>query len=96
LDLLTPDTQYSKLQAIQHYRYSHNLQVTVTQTSVLSLLHSPLTVSWQRIHNSLTYEVFFAQPNFFLAIICLTVKEPDIISALKLGIAGYSETFVTT
>jgi hypothetical protein len=38
-----------------------------TQTSVLSLLHSPLVVSWQRIHNSLTvtaphYEVFFAQP----------------------------------
>jgi hypothetical protein len=29
------------------------LCVSVTHTSVLSLLHSPSVVSWQRIHNSL-------------------------------------------
>jgi hypothetical protein len=29
--------------------YDYILQITDTQTSVLSLLHSPLTVSWQRI-----------------------------------------------
>jgi hypothetical protein len=52
LDLLTPYSHTSELQAIQ--RYSHTLQVTVTHTSVLSLLHSPLVVSWQRIHNGFT------------------------------------------
>jgi hypothetical protein len=30
------------------------IQVTVTHTSVLSLLHSPLVVSWQRFHDNLT------------------------------------------
>jgi hypothetical protein len=30
------------------------LHFTVTHSSVLSLLHSPLVVFWQRIHNSLT------------------------------------------
>jgi hypothetical protein len=39
---------------LQRYRYSHTLQATVTHTSVFSLLHSPLVVSWQRIHNTLT------------------------------------------
>jgi hypothetical protein len=37
---------------LRSYRYSHNLQVTVTHTSVLSLLHSPLVFSWQRIYKS--------------------------------------------
>jgi hypothetical protein len=37
---------------LQQCRYSHTSQVTVTHTSVLSLLHSPLVVSWQRIHKS--------------------------------------------
>jgi hypothetical protein len=54
LDLLIPYTLHLELQAIKRCCYSHTLQVTVTHTSVLSLLQSPLVVSWQRIHNSRT------------------------------------------
>jgi hypothetical protein len=50
--LYTPHgTTYMQL---QRYRYSHSLQITVTRTSFLSLLHCPLVISWQRIYNSLT------------------------------------------
>jgi hypothetical protein len=45
LDLLAAYRSYYK----HHYRYFHNLQFTATHTIVLSLLHSPLSVSWQRI-----------------------------------------------
>jgi hypothetical protein len=37
---------------LQHYCYSHSLQVT--RTSVLRLLCCPLVVSWKWIHNSVT------------------------------------------
>jgi hypothetical protein len=72
IEFITPYTHHSELQAIQRYRW-FIFYSSLLHTSVLSLLHSPLVVSWQRIHNNLTvtvanYEVFFAQPNFFLAI----------------------------
>jgi hypothetical protein len=61
-------------------------QFTVKHTSALTLLHSPLIVSWQRIHNCLTltaahYEMFSAQPHSFLAIIhkLPTPKTPSIL-----------------
>jgi hypothetical protein len=77
-DLLTPHTHHSELLAITalllfpHYTVYH-----YTNTSILSLLHSPLVVSWQRIHNSLTvitYEVFFAQPNSLIVSILRTTN----------------------
>jgi hypothetical protein len=48
LDLLTPYAHHSELQAINYRAIAdlHILQFTVTYTSVLSLLHSPLAVSW--------------------------------------------------
>jgi hypothetical protein len=61
------DTLYTPLGTTGSYSAIadlHTLQFTVTLTNVL--------ISWQRIHNSLTVtqitrEVFFAQPNSFLA-----------------------------
>jgi hypothetical protein len=68
---------------LQPYRYFHNLQFTVTHTSVLSLLHSPLVISWQWIHDislslQLTHEVSFAQTNSFLAIILNNLQLPTL------------------
>jgi hypothetical protein len=55
--------------------------------NVLSLLHSSVVVSWQRIHNSLTvttayYEAFSTQPNSFLAIILATANSGDSLNFL--------------
>jgi hypothetical protein len=48
---------------------------------------SSLVVAWQRIYHSLTvtaayYEIFFAQPNSFLAIILPTANSGDCLSFL--------------
>jgi hypothetical protein len=47
LELLT--TYKSCYKQLQHDHYSYTLQFTVTHTSILSLLQSPVAVSWQRI-----------------------------------------------
>jgi hypothetical protein len=74
------DTLYTPLGTTGNY------SAIAISTLYSSLLHycpqSSLVVSWQRIHNSFTvtaahYEVFFAQPNSFLAIILPTSKSED-------------------
>jgi hypothetical protein len=47
LDLLTTYRSYYK--QLWHYHYFHALQFTVTYTSVLSLVQSPPSISWQWI-----------------------------------------------
>jgi hypothetical protein len=47
LDLLTTYMLYYTQQ--QHHPYFHTLQFAFTHTSVLSLLESPLSISWQQI-----------------------------------------------
>jgi hypothetical protein len=72
LDLLTPYTQYSELQAIQRYRWSTHFTVhPCARTRVLSLHQSYpgngfITVS---LSLQITYGVLFSKPNSFLAII---------------------------
>jgi hypothetical protein len=47
-----PNRNYRQL---QRHRWSrHSTIHRYIHNTVLSLLHSPLVVSWQRIHNSLT------------------------------------------
>jgi hypothetical protein len=54
-DLLTPCKLHSEIQAITASSLFPQFTVhRYTHTSVLSLLHSPLVVFWQRIRNSLT------------------------------------------
>jgi hypothetical protein len=77
---------YSQLEG---YRCFYNLQFTVKHTSVLSLLHSPVVVSWQRILKNLTvtsnyHEDFFAQSNSCLAIILPTSANDSLNSLLQL------------
>jgi hypothetical protein len=71
LDLLTPYTHHSELQAITALSLIYTLHSSPLHTHKDS--QSSLVVSWQRIYNSLTvnsnHEVFFAPPNSFLAII---------------------------
>jgi hypothetical protein len=84
LDLLTPYTQYSGLQAITVISLIYTLYSSSLHTHWGS--QSSLVVSWQRIYNRLslqiTHEPFFAQHNSFLAII-LQLPTQFSSSALK-------------
>jgi hypothetical protein len=52
LDLLIRYTEYSGLQAIQLYRQSPHFTVHCCKHTRVLSLHSPLVISWQRIHKS--------------------------------------------
>jgi hypothetical protein len=71
LDLLTPYTHNSELQAITALSLIYTLQSSPLHTHWGS--QSSLVVSWQRIYSSLslqiTHEVFFSEPNSLLSII---------------------------
>jgi hypothetical protein len=74
LDLLTPYTQYSRLQAITALSLMYTLYSSPLHTHYVS--QSSPVVSWQRIYSrtvslslQITHEVFFSPPNSFLDII---------------------------
>jgi hypothetical protein len=72
LDLLTPYTNHSELQAIQRYRYSTHFIVTVPRALGFSVFTSRILASGfitVSLSFQITKEVFLSEPNSFLAII---------------------------
>jgi hypothetical protein len=83
---MSPYSLHSELRAIIGLSLFPHLQFAVTYISDFSLLHSPLVVSWQRIHNSLslqiTHEIFFSQSKSFLAISSQSASTADSLNSL--------------
>jgi hypothetical protein len=75
LDVLSPYTQYSALQAIERYRWSTYFTVHTQSNSQFSLARPGngfITVS---LSLQITHGIFFSQPNFFAIILKLPIPK---------------------